>query len=246
VEQVREQLRLKDIQAHKNGSQRLTALKISLDSAQKARDAILAKTATHCAQEVAKAKQIAKEMKRKRSEEAQSALDEMNERLAEAEKRRLEIQKARAAGRRHRGSTSSTSGDEGAGSKAEARRALTETKRREEAATIIQRNWRIYKNRKIVQDFVDLGISIESSKAIPFEQVSVLFQEERVRNATIKLLDLCGLLQHEDNQFVNIEQCCRTFLSSFLVLSHPSEVFSNGGKDETVRTLQACSMILVF
>lgn len=218
-------------------TQKLLALENSLSHAKKIRDTLLARTAASCAQEVARAKNIAKEMKRKRSEELKTARNEMEGRLAEAERRRLEIQKQRATGRRHRGSSASVNADGTVEEKAKRPEAVKAAKEanEKEAALLIQRAFRIHRNALIVKGFNDLNITIDLTKAIPFEQVSTMFQEVSVRSSTARLLELCGLLDNECS--MSVEQSCRVFLSAYLILSHPAEVFSNGGKDETARHL---------
>jgi hypothetical protein len=44
----------------------------------------------------------------------------------------------------------------------------------------------------------------------------------------------CGLLEGIESVEGALEECCRTFLSSYLILGHPSEVLSNDGAKEKV------------
>lgn len=226
--------------SHEALAARLIALQQSLSQAQKSRNAILAKTAAACANEVAKAKQIAQEIKQKREEEAKALKDGMADRLMEAEKRRLELQRARRNSRRARGSSSSMKADADNSGSLEII-AVEENKRsEEEAAVTIQRAYRLNRNRQIVKMFMDLGLTVESVRDSPFDEISALMNEERVQRATSRLLQLCGLLQattgvqtaRED--VVDMEKACKVFLSAYVILGHPSEVLSNDGQDEKV------------
>ena len=225
--------------SHEALAARLMALQSSLSQAQKSRNAILARTAAACANEVAKAKQIAQEIKLKREEEAKALKDGMADRLMEAEKRRLELQRARRYSRRSRGSSTTKADIEGPELLENA--SIEEKKcSEEEAAMTIQRAYRLNRNRQIVRTFLDLGLTVESVRDSPFDEISALMNEEKVQRATFRLLQLCGLLQATKiaptakEDVVDTEKACRTFLSAYVILGHPSEVLSNDGQDEKV------------
>lgn len=233
--------------SHEALAARLTALQKSLSKAQKSRNAILAKTAAACSNEVSKAKQVAQEIKLKREAELKALKDGMEDKLMEAEKRRLELQSARRNGRRSRGSSSSNKADEGVEGPLKSVKMEEEEHLKEmeaEAVVAIQRAFRLNRNRQIVKKFIELGLSIESVRDIPFDEVTALFREERVQKATERLLRLCGLLQvtkdisagRED--VLDTEKACRTFLSAYVILGHPAEVLSHDGDDEKVRYIE--------
>lgn len=224
--------------SHEALAARLMALEKSLSQAQKSRNAHLAKTAAACASEVAKAKQVAQEIKTKREEEAKALKDGMEDRLMEAEKRRLELQRSRRNSRRARGSSSSTkeAGDESL----EKIRGEGLRRTDEEAAITIQRAYRMNRNRHIVAKFIALGLTVESIRDTPFDEIATLMGEERVQKATSRLLQLCGLLQTTaavstaKDDLVDTEKACRIFLSAYVILGHPEEVLSKNGHDEKV------------
>lgn len=231
--------------SHEALAARLMALQSSLSQAQKSRNAILAKTAAACANEVAKAKQIAQEIKLKREEEAKALKDGMADRLMEAEKRRLELQRARRNSRRSRGSSSSIKAYVESSVSLESI-SIEENKRsQEEAAIAIQRAYRLNRNRQIVKMFMDLGLTVESVRDSPFDEITALMNEERIQRATSRLLQLCGLLQATKGpttakeDVVDTEKACRIFLSTYVILGHPSEVLSNDGQDEKVRSFNS-------
>ncbi|RPB24097.1 hypothetical protein L211DRAFT_785678 [Terfezia boudieri ATCC MYA-4762] len=238
--------------SHEALAARLMALQSSLSQAQKSRNAILAKTAAACANEVAKAKQIAQEIKLKREEEAKALKDGMADRLLEAEKRRLELQRARRNSRRSRGSSSSIKADVEASESLE-RISVAEKKRsKEEAAVTIQRAYKLNRNRQIVRMFMDLGLTVESVRDSPFDEISALMNEERVQRATSRLLQLCGLLQvtkgttTAKEDVVDTEKACRIFLSAYVILGHPSQVLSNDGQDEKSLITKSKDLLCAF
>ncbi|KAF8474993.1 T-complex protein 11-domain-containing protein, partial [Kalaharituber pfeilii] len=238
--------------SHEALAARLIALQKSLSKAQKSRNAILAKTAAACANEVAKAKQIAQEIKQKREEEAKALKDVMEDRLMEAEKRRLELQRARRNSRRARGSSSSVKADGETSETLENIRTEKKQRSEEEAAIAIQRAYRLNRNRQIVKTFMDLGLTVESVRDTPFDEITALMGEERVQRATSRLLQLCGLLQattgvataRED--VVDTEKACRIFLSAYVILGHPSEVLSNDGQDEKALITKSKDLLCAF
>lgn len=218
------------------------ALQQSLSQAQDSRNAILAKIAGSCANEVAKAKRLAQETRARREEEAKALKSGVEERMLEAARRRTEMLTERMGKRRERGSSGSrTRGDveeedtSAALEKIRLGGAKSEEELKEDATRSIQKVYRNYINREIVKRFLGLGLTIESVRDTTFEDISNLFQEEKVQKATARLLKLCGLLAAPatDGE-VDIEVACRTFLSAYLILGHPAQVLSSDGENEKV------------
>lgn len=214
--------------SHEAVSERLLALQASMHAAQESRDALLKKIAASCSSEVAKAKRTAVEMRRKREQEANALKQSFEDRMAEAQRRRDEVLKERGRKTRERGSSGS-----GKRMTSEARKEV-KVNQELKAAKKIQRVWRASKDRKVVADFVALGLTIESVRDADFMDVSTRFQDEEVIRATSKLLMRCGILEGIESVEGAVEKCCRTFLSAYLILGHPGEVLSNDGAKEKV------------
>ncbi|RPA97900.1 Tcp11-domain-containing protein [Choiromyces venosus 120613-1] len=235
-----EKVRRARANSHEAVSERLLALQQSLSQAQDSRNAILAKIAGSCASEVAKAKQVAQEIRARREEEARVLKSGVEERMLEAERRRKEVLRDRRGKRRERGSSSSMK-------KIRPGAAKPTEMLKEEAAIHIQRVYRNYRNREIVRRFLELGLTIESVRDTSFEAISMKFQEEKVQKATARLLKLCGLLEHlEEVGRVEIEKACRTFLSAFLILGHPGEVLSDDGESEKALITKSKDLLIAF
>jgi len=224
VEKVR---RSRADDSHEAVSERLMALQASMRAAQDSRNAILAKIAGACASEVAKAKRTATEMRKRREKESATLKQSFEERMKEAQRRRDVALRERGRRRRERGSKGEDAAEK------EGVKSITEVKR-VQAARRIQRVWRAARDRKIVTDFVALGLTIESVRDADFIVVSTRFQDDEVLRATSKLLTRCGLLEGIEGVEGALEKCCRTFLSSYLILGHPGEVLSNDGAKEKV------------
>lgn len=214
-----------------------------MSQAQDSRNAILAKIAGSCANEVAKAKRLAQETRARREEEARALKSGVEERMLEAARRRTEMLTERMGKRRERGNSSSRTRADGCSDVEEEDASATLEKvpleggeeLKEDAARSIQKAYRNYINREIVKRFLGLGLTIESVRDTSFEDISNLFQEEKVQKATARLLKLCGLLAAPatDGE-VDVEVACRTFLSAYLILGHPAQVLSSDGENEKV------------
>ena len=214
---------------------RLLSLQANMNAAQKSRDAILAKITGSCASEVAKAKRTAVEMRVRREKETESLKERVGARMEEAERRRQEVLRERGRRKRSTGSAGSGSGEKG-----EVRKVLEE-----EAARVIQRGWRKERDRRVVEEFVKLGLTIESVRDADFMEISTRFQDEGVLNATARLLKRCGLLEGIEGDAGAELKACRTYLSAYLILGHPAEVLSNDGKSKKVSTKHVRVLILV-
>jgi len=217
--------------SHEAVSERLMALQASMRAAQDSRDAILAKIAGACASEVAKAKRMATEMRERREKESEALKESFEERMKEAQRRRDMALRERGRRRKERGSKGEDAAEK-VEVKVEAKN-VTESKK-VQAARRIQSAWRIARDKKIVADYVALGLTIESVRDADFITVSTRFQDDEVLRATSKLLMRCGLLEGIEGVEGALEKCCRTFLSSYLILGHPNEVLSNDGAKEKV------------
>ncbi|KAI5813467.1 T-complex protein 11-domain-containing protein [Pyronema omphalodes] len=226
--------------SHEAVSERLLALQASMHAAQESRDALLKKITASCSSEVAKAKRTAVEMRKKREQEANALKQNSEERMAEAQRRRDEVLKERGRKTRERGS--SGSGKRMTSEVREKVKVNQETK----AAKKIQRAWRASKDKKVVADFVALGLTIESVRDADFMEVSTRFQDEEVIRATSKLLMRCGILEGVESVEGAVEKCCRTFLSAYLILGHPGEVLSNDGPKEKDLITRSKDLLIAF
>ncbi|KAI5784600.1 T-complex protein 11-domain-containing protein [Geopyxis carbonaria] len=212
-------------------SERLIALQASMSAAQKSRDAILAKIAGSCASEVAKAKRTAVEMRKRREEETRALKETVEERMAEAERRRQEVLSERGRKRKDRGSTGSLKIDGSSDEEViKEVRHVAKLLKREDAARKILKAWRQNRDRKILEDFAALELTIESVRDAEFMAISSKFQEEEVLRATSRLLKRCGILDNLEGVDGAVEKAGRTFLSAYLILGHPAEVLSNDGE----------------
>ncbi|KAK4549639.1 hypothetical protein LTR36_004940 [Oleoguttula mirabilis] len=191
-------------------------------AAQVAKEKYLAKVAATCAEEVARAKRIAEEVKeRKLLEEARVRL-EMEERHAEVEKRRAEYQRNLQARRVRRADSTEKKlavveelGDL-AEEPVEDEPALSE----ESASRRIQTAWRLSRKRRVVSDFVKLDLNMGTQA--DFDDMTVLLANPTLISTTIALLTQLGL-QDADNAALNT----KTFLSAYLMTAHPMAVLSN-------------------
>ncbi|KAK5715417.1 hypothetical protein LTR15_010061 [Elasticomyces elasticus] len=195
-------------------------------AAQVSKEKYLAKVAAACAEEVAKAKRVAEEVKeRKLVEEARQRL-EIEERHAEAEKRRLEFQRNLHIRRARRASSSEKKlavVEEDVDVSEEAVEEAEPYVLDEERASIrIQRTWRLSKRRAVVSAFAKIGL--EQAKETSFEDFTALIAQTDVINTTTVLLTQVGLQDAGDE---NAALNSRTFLSAYLMTAHPISVLTN-------------------
>lgn len=193
-------------------------------AAQQARERNLKEIAAACAEEVKRAKAIAETTKEKREQELRKMRQHMEERQAEAERRREELRKQvnRARGS-SLGSKRSVDGFLPATDLKEVEsKPLTE----DAAVCRIQTWWRSLTRQQVVSKFSGLGLTIEGVSDTPYEKVMEILAQQQVILLTARILDICGLRQ---GKFNSVEQmkAVRCFLSSFLILGHPSQVLSN-------------------
>ncbi|KAF7536853.1 hypothetical protein G7Z17_g12967 [Cylindrodendrum hubeiense] len=196
-------------------------------AAQQARERNLAEIVASCAEEVKKAKQVAEFMKEKREQELIKMRAQIEERMAEAEKRREEL-RAKNATRRSRGQSVM------ARKPMEVMPQVTERETRkltdDEAATRIQGWWHGCLRKNTIQEFTNLGLTVDGIRDTNFDTVVELLAQEKVLLITARLLRTCGL--HEgDPGSVEEMAAVRTFLSAFLILGHPNQVLINKNDD---------------
>jgi hypothetical protein len=202
-------------------------------AAQQARERHLAQVAAACAEEVRRAKKVAEDMKERKAAEERRYRSEMEEKLADAERRRLEYKRSP---RRPR-TASSPPADT---NKASARPAVTS----EDAAKRIQSAWRARSRKNIVDAWFELGLSIEKICDTSFEDITTLLADENVLHITEKIMELFVLLPDPDP--VSRSTAVRTFLSSYLILGHPTHVLSRDGDQEQDLITKAKDLVISF
>ena len=201
-------------------------------AAQLAKEKYLAKVAAACAEEVARAKRIAEEVKgRKLAEEARVRL-EMEERQAEAEKRRAEYQRNLQMRRARRADSSEkklstleevVDMDEEAVVDEEKVEVPEVKLTPEQAARRVQRSFRLHLRYKVVQAYTSIDLHGRSSRD-SFEDMTALVAESSIIDTTTALLTQIGLQDKNDE---NASLNTRTFLSAFMLTGHPITVLNN-------------------
>ena len=207
-------------------------------AAKQARERFLAQVAANCAEEVKRAKKVAEDTKEKKAAEHLKLKEDLEERAAEAERRR-QLHNHHQSQRRAKISSLQS---------VEEKKVITtpwKPRNDEEAAQLIQKAWRNRQRRNIVSDFMQLGLTVENIQRTSFEDVGVLLSQERVLACTAKILHLLGLQDGEGGS-VGEKTATRTFLSSFLVLGHPSYVLSQDGVQEQDLSVKAKDLLLTF
>ncbi|KAL8994592.1 MAG: hypothetical protein Q9169_005488 [Polycauliona sp. 2 TL-2023] len=203
-------------------------------AAKHAREKFLAQVAANCAEEVKRAKKVAEDTREKKAAEHLKLKEDMIERLAEAEKRRSLLQQSQ---RRPRTSTLPS---------VEERKVIIRKPRDEtEAAKVIQKAWRNRRRRRILSEFLELGLTLENVQKTGFEDVGSLLSQDTVLESTTKVLRMYGL-QDSDSDVTGEKTATRTFLSAFLVLGHPAHVLSKEGEQEKDLIEKARNVLLCF
>ncbi|KAL4789870.1 T-complex protein 11-domain-containing protein [Aspergillus venezuelensis] len=202
-------------------------------AAQQARERLLAEITAKCEEEVRRAKKKAEDNREKKAAEHARLRVEMEEKFAEAEKRRLIYQQTP---RRHRTSSSTT----------EEKKVMTMKKLSEDAASRkIQRVWRAHHAKVVMAEFLALNIMTERIRCMTFEEVGALLSEEKVLSTTARVLRLCGL-QDMESGTLGGRGAVRTFLSSYLIVTHPREVLSGDGEQEQDLIAKAGDLLTAF
>ena len=203
-------------------------------AAQQARERYLAQVKANCAEEVKRSKRVAEEQREKRAAEHLKLKEDMEERHAEAERRKALMQQ----NQRRTRTTSLPSVEE-----KKVIAYVWKPKNHEQAARIIQRAWRDRQLRSTIHEFLRLGLTIDAIQETSFEDVGVLLGQENVLSCTAKMLKLCGLKDMGDDDVAE-KAVVRTFLSTFLILGHPSQVLSKEGEQEQDLSNKARELLL--
>ncbi|KAF9693774.1 hypothetical protein EKO04_008306 [Ascochyta lentis] len=203
-------------------------------AAKEARERHLAQVAASCAEEVRRAKKIAEDMKERKAAEERRYRLEMEEKHAEAERRRLEYKRSP---RRPR-----TASSPPADAKKAAQQPPAPTS--EDAAKRIQSAWRARTRKNIVDVWLEMGLSIEKISSTSFEDITIMLADEKLLKTTEKVMELFVLLPDPDP--VARSTAVRTFLSSYLILGHPTNVLSRDGDQEQDLITKAKDLVLSF
>ncbi|KAL1975645.1 hypothetical protein VTN31DRAFT_4037 [Thermomyces dupontii] len=195
-------------------------------AAQQARERLLAEITAKCEEEVRRAKKKAEDTRELRAAKYARLRLEMAEKFAEAEKRRLEYQQNH---RRQRTSSSATG---------EVKKTVSKPLSRDAAARRIQKAWRRYHARVVMEAFRSLDFTLERIRGMEFEEAGAFVSEERVLDTMAKVLRLCGL-QDMGTGTMGERGAVRTFLTSYLILSHPTQILSENGNGEQEQDLIA-------
>ncbi|KAF3384435.1 T-complex protein 11-like protein 2 [Penicillium rolfsii] len=205
-------------------------------AAQQARERLLADIAAKCEDQVKRAKKKAEDQREKKAAEHARLRLEMAEKFAEAEKRRILYQQTH---RRQR--TSSLPAAE----EKKMARAVTKSQTRDAAARKIQRVWRTYHAKAVMEEFRSLNLSVNQVREMSFEQVGALLSNKGVLDTMTKVLRLCGL-QDMEGGALGERGAVRTFLSSYLIVTHPTEVLSGDGEQEQDLITKARELLVAF
>ncbi|KAL8822606.1 MAG: hypothetical protein Q9191_006658 [Dirinaria sp. TL-2023a] len=205
-------------------------------AAKQAREKYLAQVAANCHEEVKRAKRIAEDAREKKAADLLRMKGEMEERLAEAERRRTVFQQSQ---RRLKNPSLPP---------VEEKRAVLSVwkpRNENEATMYLQRAWRNKQRRRLFSELVDHGLTTEAVGSASFDDVGALLAQERVIECTSRLFKLYGLQESEPNSRSE-KAAVRTFLSAFLITSHPQQVFSKDGVQEQDLISQARLLLESF
>lgn len=205
-------------------------------AAYQARERQLAEITAKCEEEVRRAKKKAEDNKERKAAEYARLRLGMEEKFAEVEKRRILYQQGN---RRHR--TSSLPAAE----EMKVARAVARSLTQDEAAGKIQRVWRTHRAKVVMHRFQALDISVDRFNSFSFEDIGALLSEETVLATTADVLRLCRL-QDTEGGAMGERGAVRTFLSSFLIVTHPLEVLSSDGEQEQDLIAKARDLLASF
>ncbi|KAJ5289392.1 uncharacterized protein N7443_009645 [Penicillium atrosanguineum] len=191
-------------------------------AAQQARERLLADITAKCEDQVKRAKKKAEDQREKQAAEYARLRLEMAEKHAEAEKRRTLYQQTH---RRQRTSSLPVAEEK------KMARAVTKSLTQDGAARKIQRVWRTHHAKGVMQEFRALNLSVDRVREMSFEEVGALLSNREVLDTMTKVLRLCGL-QDMEGGALGERGAVRTFLSSYLIVTHPAEVLSGDGEQE--------------
>ncbi|KAL4896359.1 T-complex protein 11-domain-containing protein [Aspergillus ambiguus] len=205
-------------------------------AAQQTRERLLAEITAKCEEEVRRAKKKAEDNREKKAAEHARLRLEMAEKFAEAEKRRLLYQQSP---RRSRTSSLPTTEEKKMST------AVTMSLTQDAAAKKIQRAWRAFHCRMVMQEFRALNLNTDRIREMVFEDVGALLSDNNVLTTTAKVLRLCGL-QDMESGTMGGRGAVRTFLSSYLIVTHPAEVLSSNGEQEQDLIAKARELLAAF
>lgn len=204
-------------------------------AAQQARERILADITAKCEDQVKRAKKKAEDQRDKNAAEEARLRLEMEEKFTEAEKRRAAYQMHR------RRRTSSLPATEEKKMSREIMKSLTE----DAAARKIQRVWRTHQAKRVMVQFRSLDLSVDRVREMSFEEVGALLSSGELLDTMTRVLRLCGL-QDMEGGVMGERGAVRTFLSSYLILTHPKEVLSSDGDQEQDLIAKARELLVTF
>lgn len=207
-------------------------------AAHQSRERLLAEITAKCEEEVRRAKKKAEDNREKQAADHARLRVEMAEKFAETEKRRALYQQQQGYRRQRTSSLPATEEKKMAG---EVTKSLTQ----DAAAKTIQRVWKTYYAKLVMQRFQTLGISVGHINDMVFEDVGALLSEDRVLDTMAQVLRLCGL-QDMTNGTMGGRGAVRTFLSSYLIVTHPKEVLSSNGEQEQDLISKARELLVAF
>lgn len=190
-------------------------------AAQAAREKLLAEITARCEEEVRRAKRIAEETREKKAAEHARLEAQMAEKFADVARRRSNYQ---LSSRRPR-TTSLAAVEEKKIEPAQLRK-LTQNA----AVKVIQRFWRRLYPVRIANAFIEAGIHSEWMKELDFEDVTKFIDSEETMHVAMRIAKHLGLLDHEVDKNAR-RGAVRVLLSAFLIVSHPIQAFSHGGKE---------------
>ncbi|CAI7582729.1 unnamed protein product [Penicillium glandicola] len=193
-------------------------------AAQQARERLLADITAKCEDQVKRAKKKAEDQREKKAAEQARLRLEMAEKFAEAEKRRTLYQQTH---RRQRTSSLPVTEEK------KMSREVTKSLTRDVAA------------RKIQRQFQSLNLSVNRVRDMSFEEVGVLLSSAKLLDTMTNVLRLCGL-QDMEGGALGERGAVRTFLSSYLIVTHPQEVLSSNGDQEQDLIAKARELLVVF
>ncbi|KAJ5160616.1 uncharacterized protein N7482_007620 [Penicillium canariense] len=205
-------------------------------AAQQARERLLADIAAKCEDQVKRAKKKAEDQREKQAAEHARLRLEMVEKFAEAEKRRALYQQTH---RRQRTSSLPTAEEK------KMARAVTASLTRDAAARKIQRVWRTHHAKAVMQEFRALNLSVAQVREMSLEKVGAFLSNKDVLDTMTKVLRLCGLQDMEGGVMCE-RGAVRTFLSSYLIVTHPTEVLSGDGEQEQDLITKARELLVAF
>lgn len=205
---VKEVLNKQHERALNDSSIKRSHIQQNLQVAEKNRNTILQRLVEQCAQEVARCKEVARQQQLKNQEE-------IDRRRADLERR----QKATAARRARLLSVS----------KSHVLVNGLPHYTREEAATIIQNNWRYKHLIDVIKTYRSFGISMHAIQKMSFRDAVNLLKENAVIQATTKFLQRVRKSSVITSGVSKYKNPARVFLSAYMIVAHTNEILVDIG-----------------